>query len=117
LLRDLGYQRRLRRLICLGACTLLPLLFHLVDPMNKAGRVLDALNMAIVALQPCGHYSAGAYDYRTLVILGCHLRPLVFRSYRKPTTYPHESMRLLKYQDDGCITIASFDDNAIPLMR
>jgi len=34
--------------------------------------------------------------------------------HRALTTHLHESMRLLKYEDDGCLTITSFDDNEIP---
>jgi hypothetical protein len=30
------------------------------------------------------------------------------------STDPHESMRLLKYGEDGCLTISRFDDDALP---
>jgi hypothetical protein len=35
-------------------------------------------------------------------------------SYSATTTHPHESMRLLRYEDSGHLTITSFDDDAIP---
>jgi hypothetical protein len=60
-----------------------------------------------------GLYSA-RHDHHALVLLGCHIEPLASRFHRAPTIHPHESMHLLRYEDDCRLTIASFEDNAIP---
>jgi hypothetical protein len=58
-------------------------------------------------------YSA-RHGHHILVLLDCHVKPFASCSYRKPTTHPHESMRLLKYGEDRQLTITGFDDYAIP---
>jgi hypothetical protein len=58
-------------------------------------------------------YSA-RHGYHAFVQLGCYIEPLPSCFHRAPTIHPHESMRLLKYEDDGRLTITSFDDGAIP---
>ena len=58
-------------------------------------------------------YSAW-HGHHALVLLGCHIEPLASRFHHAPTTHLHEPMRLLRYEEDGCLTVISFDDNAIP---
>jgi archaellum biogenesis ATPase FlaH len=58
-------------------------------------------------------YSA-RHGHHIFILLGCHIAPLASCSYCAPATHLHESMRLLKYNEGGKLTITSFDDDAVP---
>ena len=91
---------------------------------SALGSALTVSNAVLLLshLELCGYRLPSSYadlysarhGHHALVRLGCHIKLLASRFHRAFTMHPPKLMRLLRYEDDGRLTITSFDDNAIP---